>query len=69
MNMIDIYLKMNMCVRDKDNNIYIVESNDNKKLIGKIKDYKIKDGVLDIVISPKEPIQFLQIKVSLDKDE
>jgi len=73
MNMIDMYLKMNSCERDKDNNVFLIDQLDNTKreLLGTIKRTSIEKGVLNIVINYKKrvsPLSFIKINVDLEKD-
>lgn len=63
MNMIDMYLSMQSCTRDKDNCIYYNETDGKKTLVGKIKKYEIVDGTLEVTITPKASVQFINIKV------
>ena len=63
MNLIDLYLKMNSCERDKEDNIYFISPSSNeKKVIGKLEGYDIKDGVFNLYIDKyKEETQFLNL--------
>jgi hypothetical protein len=69
MNMVDMYLKMNSCERDRDNNIYFVDPMDNSKrdLIGMLKEVDIKNGVLNITYKADSPISFIRVRVRMEK--
>lgn len=70
MNMLDMYLKMNSCQRDKDNNVYFVDPLDNskKELVGELSKYYVRDGTLyiDIIKKVERPLEFIQINVCMD---
>lgn len=72
MNMVDLYLSMNSCERDKNNNVFLIDQFDNtkRKLLGTIKRTSVEKGVLNIVIDYKLelPLSFIQINVDLEKN-
>lgn len=72
MNMVDMYLSMNSCERDKNNNVFLIDQFDNtkRKLLGTIKRTSVEKGVLNIVIDYKLelPLSFIQINVDLEKN-
>lgn len=67
MNMIDMYLKINMCERDENNNVFFISENE-RKHIGKITGYKIEDGVLDVNIVANQNINFIKLMATITKD-
>lgn len=70
MNMVDMYLKMNSCERDKNNKVYFVDPVDNSKreFIGILDKVDLKDGTLYINVIKKveKPIKFIQININMD---
>ena len=64
MNMIDMYLKINSCERDRNDNIYQISETNEKVLLGKIKDYRINTNTGKLVLHIdkfQESVSFLQI--------
>lgn len=70
--MVDMYLSMNSCERDKNNNVFLIDQFDStkRKLLGTIKRTSVEKGVLNIVIDYKLelPLSFIQINVDLEKN-
>lgn len=69
-NMIDIYLSMNSCVRDKNDNVFYIEMNKKPQLLGKLTGHSVKGSTLNIEITTKlkQSIDFISINVSVTKD-
>ena len=63
MNLIDLYLKMNSCERDTDNNIYFISPSTNeKKVIGVLEGYDVQEGTFKVYIKKfKENTKFLNL--------
>ena len=67
-NMIDIYLSMNSCVRDKNDNVFYIELGEEPQLLGQLTGHYIKNGILNIDITAKQNVDFLTINVTITKD-
>lgn len=63
MHLIDLYLKMNACERDSENNIFFISPSTNeKKIIGVLEGFDIQNGVFKVYIKKfKEETQFLNL--------
>ena len=66
-NMIDMWLSMNSCVRDKNDDIYFVDGG-KPQYLGTLDGYSIKDGVLNINVRAKQSIDFINVNVTITKD-
>lgn len=63
-NMLDMYLSMNSCVLDKENNIYYIELNTAPKLVGKYISHKITNNTLIINMKLEEGISLINVEVN-----
>lgn len=66
--MIDIWLSMNSCIRDKEDNIFFIELNKEPKLLGRLKGHTIKNHTIHIDVQVNNPINFINVKVNVDWD-
>jgi len=68
MNMIDMYLSMNSCSRDKDDNLYLIKDEGKKTLIGKIDSIEMNEGELNMKISSKYNLKFVTFNVEIENE-
>jgi hypothetical protein len=70
MNLLDIYLSMNSCVRE-GKKIYFVDPMDNtkKEYVGDYLDHKIEGHDLTISVRPVKPVEFICVKVELSNEK
>jgi len=63
MNLVDIYLQINGCRRDKSNKVYF-GTGDKEELVGVLKKHYIENGTLYIEFESYSPIKFLNIQAT-----
>jgi len=68
MNMIDMYLSMNSCSRDEDDNLYLIKDEGKKTLIGKIHSVEMDEGDLTMKISSKYNLKFVTFNVEIENE-
>lgn len=69
MNMVDLYLQMNSCERDGQNNVYFVDPTDNtkKEHVGKLIDWSMKGNEVNIKFKSNKDLKFIKLDFEIEK--
>ena len=67
-NMIDMYLSMNSCVRNKNDDIFLVDVFGKQQYVGKLTGHRVEGSTLHIDVTAKQSINFINFKFTVTKD-